>query len=339
MQKKKEIGIKMAVVCFLAVFMTCAYVTLTTFTPEASLAEVMEAFTHYDQDNMVHYVVRNIKMPRMIGALIVGALMAVGGAVMQGITRNYLASPDVMGISSGAGVGLTLAVCLSMNTATYNMKVMASLIGATIATLIIFSLSARIKGRESGVKLLLAGTALGTLFSALSSALTLWLFPQQGGGVMYLWNSSGFMGIRKEGIYVLLIGVVGLFLGLLISGKLTVLGMGEDTAIALGENVKLIKLVGVIAVVLISATTVSVVGNIGFIGLIVPNMVKMAVGENYRKVVPYSALCGSMLLVISDVISRLINRPYETPIGTITSIIGIPIFLYLVNAKKSRGAF
>ncbi len=334
--KTKKVFILIAVVS-VVVFVLCACITLFYYTPVTTIDGIIAVFNNYDANNLEQYVFLTVKIPRILGALLVGGFLAVGGAVMQGITKNFLASPDVVGISSGANLGLTIATSLSVGTATYFSKVSFSLIGAAIATMIIFTLSSKIKGRESGVKLLLAGTALGTLFGAFSTAITLFTYPEQGAGIA-LWNNSGLLGIRWEGIAVLMIGVVGLIIGLFVSGKLTILAMGDETATSLGENVKAIKLLGVISVVLISSATVSVVGNIGFIGLIIPNIVKMAVGEDYKKVVPLSAIFGSMLLVVSDVVSRYVNMPQETPIGVITSVIGIPVFLYLVNSRKAKGA-
>ncbi len=323
---------------FLVIFLICASITLTYLAPVSTLEQVVDSILRYNPDDMIHYVNRTIKIPRILGALLVGGFLAVGGTVMQGITRNYLASPDVVGVSSGANLGLTIAYTLNMGTNTYITNLTFSVIGAAISTIIIFALSSNIKGRESGVKLLLAGTALGTLFSAFSTALTLWSYTEQGAGI-YLWNNSGLLGIRWSGIAVLSIGLIGVIIAFIISGKLTVLGMGDETAVSLGQNVKLTKLLGVISVVLIASSTVTVVGNIGFIGLIIPNIVKMGVGEDYRKVIPLSAVFGSMLLIVADVVSRLVNQPAETPVGIITSIIGIPIFLYLINSKKAKGVF
>ncbi len=334
----KRVPLKVWALVFSVLFLICAYITLTYLSPVSTLSQVYDSIFNYDETDMIHYVNRTIKFPRILGALLVGAFLAVGGAVMQGITRNYLASPDVVGVSSGANLGLTIAYTISLGANTYVKNLTFSIIGAAVSTMIIFALSSRIKGKESGIKLLLAGTALGSLFSAISTAITLWSYTEQGAGI-YLWNNSGLLGVRWIGIGVLMIGLVGVIVAFVIAGRLTVLGMGDETAIGLGQNVKATKMLGIISVVLISATTVSVIGNIGFIGLIVPNMVKMSTGEDYRKVIPYSALFGSMLLVISDVISRLINMPVETPVGLITSVIGIPIFLYLINSRKAKGAF
>ncbi|MFI3253993.1 MAG: iron ABC transporter permease [Eubacteriales bacterium] len=336
--KKRKIIFAIFCVVYFAVFVICAGTTLTYLTPESTLQEVIDSIFNYDPDNMIHYVNRTIKIPRILGGLMVGGFLSVGGAVMQGITRNYLASPDVVGVSSGANLGLTIAYAMNLGTNTYVTNVAFSVVGAAVSTMIIFTLSSRIKGRESGVKLLLAGSALGTLFGAFSTAITLWFYDQQGAGI-FLWNNSGLLGIRWVGIGVLSMGLVGVIISLAISGRLTILGMGDETAVSLGQNVKLTKTLGVIAVVFIASSTVTVVGNIGFVGLIIPNIVKMGVGEDYRKVIPLSLVFGSMLLMIADVISRLINMPAETPIGFVTSIIGIPIFLYLINSKKAKGVF
>lgn len=337
-RKSRKIKLNILLVVFILLFIACAITTLIYLSPASSIEQVWQSIFNYDENDMIHYVNRTIKLPRILGGLLVGGFLAVGGAVMQGITRNYLASPDVVGVSSGANLGLTIAYTISLGTNTYLTNLTFSMIGAAVSTCIIFAISSRIRGRESGVKLLLAGTALGTLFSSVSTAITLWSYTEQGAGI-YLWNNSGLLGIRWVGIGVLMVGLVGVIIAFFISGKLTVLGMGEETAISLGQNVKATKLLGVIAVVLISSSTVSVVGNIGFIGLIIPNIVKMGVGEDYKKVIPLSFIFGSMLLMISDVISRLINMPVETPVGVVTSVIGIPIFLYLINSKKAKGVF
>lgn len=337
-QKRTVHKTRMAILCllFVPLFLGCAITTLTYLSPASTFPQVVDTLLNYDPEDTIHYVNMNIKFPRILGALMIGALLAVGGAVMQGITRNFLASPDVVGVSSGANLGLTIAFYLSIGTNTYATNLLFSIIGAAVSTIIIFTLSSRIKGNDSGVKLLLAGTALGALFSALSTAITLCSYTEQGAGI-YLWNNSGLLGIRWIGIAVLLVGVIGLIIAFAISGRLTVLGLGDETAISLGQNVKRTKLLGVVSVVLIASSSVTVVGNIGFLGLIVPNMVKMAVGEDYRKVIPLSAIFGSMLLVVADVISRLVNIPAETPVGVITALIGIPVFLYLINSKKARG--
>ncbi len=337
LKKRKKI-FAIFVIVYLIVFFICSGITLTYLSPVSTFQQVIDSIFHYNPDDMIHYVNRTIKIPRILGALMVGGFLAVGGSVMQGITRNYLASPDVVGVSSGANLGLTIAYAMNLGTNTYVTNLAFSVVGAAISTLIVFSLSSRIKGSESGVKLLLAGSAMGTLFGAFSTAITLWFYDQQGAGI-FLWNNSGLLGIRWVGIAVLSMGLIGVVIALCISGRLTILGMGDETAVSLGQNVKATKTLGVISVVFIAASTVTVVGNIGFIGLIIPNIIKMGVGEDYRKVVPLSLVFGSMLLMISDVISRLINMPAETPVGFVTSIIGIPIFLYLINSKRAKGVF
>ncbi len=331
----KIFNLKTVTLMLLPLFIVSICTTIFYFTPKTTPADVWSAITNYDYDNIKHYVLWEIKIPRIVGAIIVGALLPVGGAVMQGITKNYLASPDIVGIDSGAGLGLSVAMAVTGGATSYISNILFSMIGALVSTLIIFYISSRIKGRESGVKLLLAGTAIGMLFSGVSTSVNIWSgFGQN----INIWNNSGLLGMKWVGIAVLLIGVAGALVGVAIADRITVLGMGEETATSLGLNVKKVKVLGVIVVVFISAATVCTVGNVGFVGLVIPNMVKMAVGEDYKKVIPISAFFGSLLLCVADVISRLINHPAETPLGTITSIIGIPIFLYLINSRRSKGA-
>ena len=327
--------LKRCVLLSLPIYLICIAITLFHFTPPTTFPELIQALTAYDPENLTHYVVREIKIPRILGGIIVGALLAIGGATMQGVTRNYLASPDIVGVDAGAGLGLAIAMAITGGMSSYVNNILFSMVGAAISTGIIFFISSRLRGNESGVKLLLAGTAIGMLFSGLAMSINI---MSGMGKSVNLWNTSGLMGMKWVGIGVLMLGLVGGIVAFTISSKITILGMGDETAMSLGQNVKLIRLMGVISVVFISASVVCTVGNIGFIGLIVPNMVKMAVGENYKKVIPISAYFGSVLLLFSDVVSRFVNPPAETPIGTITSIIGIPVFLYLINSRHSKEA-
>ncbi|MFI3115621.1 MAG: iron ABC transporter permease [Clostridia bacterium] len=333
---KKLLTLKTAIIVLVPLCIASICVTIFYYLPKTTPEELFSAITNYNYNEITHYVLWEIKAPRILGALIVGALLPIGGAVMQGITRNYLASPGTVGVDSGAGLGLAIAMAITGGATSYVGNVLWSMAGATCSTLIIFYVSSQIRGRESGVKLLLAGSAIGSLFSGLASSLNIWTGLGQN---IYTWNNSGFLGVKWVGIGVLMVGVLGGIIGISIGDKITVLGMGDETATSLGENVKKIKTLGVISVVLISGATVCTVGNIGFVGMILPNMVKMAVGEDFKKVIPISAFFGSMFLVIADVISRWINMPAETPIGAVTSIIGIPIFLYLINSRKSKGGF
>ena len=329
------ITLKGCILASIPVYLICIVITLFYFTPTTTPGELLAALTSYDRTDLVHYVVMEIKIPRILGSLLVGGMLAIGGATMQGVTKNYLASPDMVGVDSGASLGLAISMAVTAGMTSYVNNILWSMVGAAISTVIIFTISSQIRGRESGVKLLLAGNAIGMLFSGLAMSINI---MSGMGKSINLWNSSGLMGMKWVGIAVLMLGVVGSGIALAISPRITILGMGDETAISLGQNVKLTRLLGVISVVLISAATVCTVGNIGFVGLIIPNMVKMAVGENYRKVLPISAYFGSVLLMFADVVSRLVNWPSETPIGTITSIIGIPVFLYLINSRHSKGS-
>ena len=331
---RRWITLRGCILFSIPVYLICIAITLFKFTPTTTFPQMIGALTAYDRTDLVHYVVVEIKIPRILGSLLVGGMLAIGGATMQGITKNYLASPDVVGVDSGASLGMAISMAITAGMTSYVNNIICSMIGAAVSTVIIFTISSRIRGRESGVKLLLAGNAIGMLFSGLAMSINI---MSGMGKSINMWNNSGLMGMKWVGILVLMLGVLGSGIALFIAPRITILGMGDETAISLGQNVKATRLLGVISVVFISASTVCTVGNIGFVGLIIPNMVKMAAGENYRKVLPISAYFGSVLLMFADVVSRLVNWPSETPIGTITSIIGIPVFLYLINSRHSKG--
>lgn len=294
---------------------------------------IKEVLFNYDENNVDQYIMRDIRIPRIIGAILGGSLLAVAGAVMQSITRNYLADPSVVGVNAGASLGLTIGFFTLGGNTSYMQNVFFSMCGAGIATVIIFIIAGQIKGKDSKVKLIIVGTALGMLFSAISGVIG---FGSALKKDLAMWSSVGVVGMKWIGIEVLLIGVIGLFIAFVYARRFTVLGLGDEMAISLGENVQKIKMMGILAVVLMTAPVISVIGNIGFVGLMLPNIAKMLCGEDYRKIISISAVGGAIFFMYSDIISRLLNYPYETPIASITSVLGIPFMLYLVNSKKGN---
>lgn len=292
-----------------------------------------DSIFHYDYRNIQHYIIRDIQIPRVIGAIAVGCFLAVGGSIMQSVTRNYLADPSIVGVNSGATLGLTLGYLLMQGNTSYNENVFFSIMGAMGASLFIFILSPMLRGNDSKIKLLLVGSAVSMLLSSIASTIA---FRAMLGEQLRMWSDGGLTGIKWGGVGVLALGLVGVLIGLLFAKEFTILSMGDEVAASLGTNVKLVKIVGILAVSVLSGVVVSVVGGIGFIGFMIPNISKMLCGGDFRKAMPVSALMGSAFMLYADIISRTINYPFETPIGSITSVIAIPFFLYLVNSKKAR---
>lgn len=277
-------------------------------------------------------IIRDIRIPRAISAALVGAFLAVSGAIMQGITRNPIAEPSIMGITQGATFTIAIAFVMQKSIDSVGLMIFA-FAGASISGLLVYFVSSRsIKGVDP-VKLALAGTALGTLLISLATAIAMYFNLSQ---QLSFWISGGLTTAKWQGVKLLfIVGIFGITAAMIMSPKITILSLGEEIAIGLGQKTNLIRFISIIIVILLSGSAVSVAGNIAFVGLIVPQIVRSLVGPDYRYIIPSSIVIGAVLLVYSDIIARMINQPFETPIGSLTALLGVPFFIYLVR-KETR---
>lgn len=301
---------------------------------DINLSTVWQAIFNFDRGITSHQVIQELRLPRAIAAALVGAFLAVSGAVMQGMTRNPLASPSIMGVTNGAAFALVLAMAFIPSVSGLGLTI-ASFAGAGIAVVLVFMVGSFSTGGLTPVKLALAGVAIGTLLSSVSTIIALHFQLEKQLG---FWLAGGLAGTNWSSIQVLLIsGAIGIFIAFMIAKSITVLNLGEDVAVGLGQNNIVIKILGILTVLILTGAAVSVAGAIGFMGLIIPHMSRFIMGTDYRWIIPSSALFGALLLVLSDIVSRLINAPYETPVGAITSLIGVPFFLYLARGSSGGG--
>ncbi|AXI07851.1 ferrichrome ABC transporter permease [Oceanobacillus zhaokaii] len=296
------------------------------------LETVWQAVFRFQPEIIAHQVVQELRLPRAIAAALIGAFLAVSGAIMQGMTRNPLASPSIMGVTDGAA--FALVIILAFYPAVSNLGgTFASLIGAGIAVSIIFIIGSMSSGGLTPVKLALAGVAIGALIRSISSVISLHFQLEKEIG---FWMAGGLDGANWNAVKLLtLFGIIGMLIALFISKSITVLSLGEDMATGLGQNNTLIKILGIFSVLILTGISVSIAGAVGFIGLIIPHIARFIMGKDYRWIIPSSAIFGALLLVLADLVSRLVNAPFETPVGAITSLIGVPFFLYL--ARNSGG--
>ncbi|MEK5521808.1 FecCD family ABC transporter permease [Heyndrickxia sp. FSL W8-0423] len=300
---------------------------------KTSVATIVNSFFHYNEDNIVHQYIKEIRLPRALAGVFVGIFLAISGAIMQGMTRNPLADPSIMGVMGGSELAIAVVFAF-FHGSSYIFLLFASFIGAGISAMIVFSIGSWTKGGLTPVKLALAGTAIGTMFSALSTTIAIRFNVARD---LSFWYAGGVVGTKWSSIpFILVVAIIGILIALFISKKINVLSMGEDVALGLGINVFWTKLLGSLAVVLLTGASVSIAGMIGFIGLIIPHITRFIVGSNYRLIIPCSGILGGLLLILSDMLSRVINPPYETPVGAITSLIGVPFFLYLAR-REGRG--
>ncbi|WP_195947732.1 FecCD family ABC transporter permease [Paraclostridium bifermentans] len=282
-------------------------------------------------------IIRDVRMPRVIAAALVGGFLAVSGAIMQGITRNPIADPSVMGITQGATFTIAIALVLQkvvpgFAPGSFGLMIF-SFLGASISGLLVYFISSRTRKKVNPVKLALAGTALGTLLVSLAMAFAMYFNLSQ---QLSFWISGGLVSAKWEGVKLLLIiGGIGFIVAMIMAPRITILSLGEEVAIGLGQKTNLVRFISLAVVVLMTGASVSVAGNIVFVGLVVPQIAKGIVGADYKYIIPSSLVLGSLLLVYSDILSRMINPPYETPVGSITALIGVPVFIYLVR-KETR---
>lgn len=296
------------------------------------LSTIINSILH-DSNDINTKLIRDVRIPRAIAAALVGGFLAVAGAIMQGITRNPIAEPSVMGITQGATFMIAVAFVLQriypdLIINSFSMMMFA-FVGASISGLLVYFVSSRRIRKVDPVKLALAGTALGTLLISLAMGISMYFNLSQ---QLSFWISGGLTSAKWEGVRLLaILGGIGLIGAIFLSPKITILSLGEEVAIGLGQKTNQVRFISIVLVILLTGASVSVAGNIVFVGLIIPQIAKAIVGADYKYIIPSSMVLGSVLLVYSDILARMINPPYETPIGSLTALLGVPMFIYLVR--------
>ncbi|MED1949357.1 iron ABC transporter permease [Brevibacillus centrosporus] len=296
---------------------------------DITFQQVWHAVFSYDPENVSDNIIMTSRLPRALGSLLIGCLLAVSGAMMQGVTRNYLASPSILGVSDGSVLFVTIALVFFSNS---SMELMIfSFLGSLVATLFVFGISRIIPNGFQPVRLAIIGVVTGTLFSSVATGISIYFKMAQ--SVSFWYNTR----LDKMDISLLKLslpfGLAGLILAILLSRSITILSLGDDTATNLGMKTPVVKGLSMIAVALMTGAAVAVAGSIAFIGLVIPHITRFLVGTDYRWIVPCSGCLGAIFLCFADVLSRFVNAPYETPITIVISFVCIPFFIYLVYKK------
>jgi iron complex transport system permease protein len=279
-------------------------------------------------------IVQSLRLPRTVLAALVGAGLAVSGATFQALLRNPLAEPYILGVSGGAAVGAVGAILLGLGTISWAIP-LAAFAGAAVAILLVLRLAIGVGGTMDTRVLLLSGVVVGAFFNA-CILLALTFSDTESFRSAIFWMMGSFSGATWRGS-----GVVALYLApalLLLLGlarALNLLSVGEETAAYLGISLERTKLLAFGAASLLAASAVAVSGVIGFVGLIVPHVIRINWGSDYRFLIPASALLGATFLVATDAIARTAAAPSEIPIGVVTAFVGVPFFLWLL---RRRGA-
>lgn len=295
------------------------------------LLTVWQAVFAYNPDLTAHQIIQEVRLPRVVIGAMVGASLAVAGAIMQGMTRNPLASPSIMGLNAGAGFFLVLAFAFFPGL-TYTFLIIVSFFGAGFGALLVYGIGSLSRGGLTPVKLALAGAAVAALLGALTTGIMIYFDLAQD---ILFYTAGGVQGARWQQVQLFAPWfVVGVLAALVLSPQITILSLGDDVAVGLGQNTLRVKAFATLTVLLLAGAAVAVAGGVGFIGLVIPHVARFLVGLDYRWIIPSSALLGALLLVMADLSARMVNPPFETPVGLMTALVGVPFFLYLARQDK-----
>jgi iron complex transport system permease protein len=296
------------------------------------IGRVIASFTSFDGGNTDHLVVRELRLPRTIVGLLVGAALGVSGAVMQAVTRNPLADPGLLGVNAGASFAVVLAIWAFDVTTTTGL-VWFALAGAAIAAGVVYALGSVGRGAATPVRLALSGAALSALLFALTRAVT--LLDEATLDQFRFWGVGSLSGRDANVVRSIVWFVVGgLVLAAGLARSLDAIGLGDDVAVGLGVRVAGTRAAAGVAIVLLCGAAVAAVGPIAFVGLVVPHAVRAVVGPDQRWLMVGCALAGPALLLACDTLGRLIARPGEVQVGIMTAAVGGPAFVLLVRRAR-----
>ena len=312
-------------------FVFCSFIiSLKSGSLKLSFSEIFSAIFS-SEPGVNRQVIWLIRLPRILTAAMVGAALALTGAILQGIMRNPLASPNIIGISSGAGLAAMLIMLLAPEY--YYLLIPAAFIGAMGTTLLIFAL-AWDRGLNP-LRLILSGVAVSSIFGAFISMLMVFYSDRLHGVVDFMvggFNARNWKHVRILSPYAF----VGIAASLFMVRGMNILALGDDTATGLGLRVERTRVILITISSLLAAAAVSIAGLLGFVGLVVPHIMRMIVGSDHRLLFPASILFGAGLLMTCDTVGRVVMDPVELPAGIIMAMLGAPFFLYLLRTKMKK---
>ncbi len=319
-------------VVLVAVVVGAALLSIAVGAKQMAFSEVLDAIFHYDPTLENHLVVRELRVPRTVLALAVGAALGLAGAVMQGVTRNPLADPGLLGVNAGAALAVVTAIGV-FGVTTASGYVWFAFVGAALAGVVVYALGAMGRGGATPVKLAIAGAAMSALLGSFTSAML--LLDSATLDQYRFWAVGSVAGRDLEvAKFVAPFLIVGALLALGSGRALNGLALGEDVARSLGQRIALVRTVAAASVVLLCGAATAAVGPIWFVGLTVPHVARAITGPDHRWLLPYAALLGAALLTIADVVGRVVVRPGELEVGIVTAFLGAPVFIAIVRRRR-----
>lgn len=332
-EKQTSIPFTIKMIAGIFVFIGMFGISLVFGAADTSVKDIWLALTTSEAGEKLS-MIREIRLPREVGAIFVGASLAVSGAIMQGLTRNPLADPGLLGLSAGANVAIALTMAF-FPAANYFGIMLACFIGAGVGTVMVLGLGSMKRGGFSPFRIVLAGAAVSAFLTAIAEGIGLYFKISKD---VSMWTAGGLVGTTWGQLAVIIpFIVIGVILSIFLSKQLTILSLSEEVAVGLGQKTTQIKAVLFIVIVILAGAAVALVGNMAFIGLMIPHIVRAMVGTDYRYIIPMSVVVGGSFMLMADTVGRMISAPYETPVAAIVSIIGLPFFLFII--KKGGKAF
>ncbi|MEW9593998.1 iron ABC transporter permease [Bacillus toyonensis] len=319
-------------ICFMSLTILCLigsiFLAISFGAKDIHLQTVWVAVLDYNPKLTQHQIIYELRLPRVIGAAVVGAAFAVAGAVMQGVIRNPLADAGVLGINAGAMFVVALSFAFFPHMP-YSYLMIVSFIGAVLSTVLIFVIGSATSGGLTPMRLTIAGAVMAALLHSLSSGVAIYYDLSQD---LAFWYAGGVAGVKWEHLKFLVpIILITIIFAIVLGRSISLISMGDDVATNLGVKTNRTRILGMIIVVILAGVSVSAVGSIGFVGLVIPHIARKLVGVNYRLIIPMSALLGAMLLVVADLGARTVNPPKELAIGILVALVGVPFFLYIAR--------
>ncbi|WP_323039768.1 iron ABC transporter permease [Gemmobacter sp.] len=316
----------------LAVLLGLGAASVAIGTRDVALADIAAALR--GRHDTIAQAAVALRIPRTVLALLAGGALGLAGAIMQGVTRNPLADPGILGVNMGASLAVVVGIAW-FGIASAHAYIWTAVLGAGLTAVFVWLVGSMGRGGGTPLKFALAGTATSIAFAALVVAVVL---PRAdiAGGVRD-WQVGGVGGATFDRIApVLPFLAAGLALALLSARRLNLLALGDELAAGLGERVAVARAMAALAAVLLCGATTAVCGPIGFVGLVVPHVCRLLVGVDHRWLLPFSALTGAGLLTAADVLGRILSRPAELEVGIVTAFVGAPVFIWIVRRQRVR---
>lgn len=328
-KKTKGFIIISAFLLLTIVAITCVFIGTVAF----SLSDFLHILNGSVTDGYLYQIITNVRIPRIISGILVGMNLAVAGVLLQGVLRNPMASPNIIGVNSGAG--LMAVIVMTVLPSQLLLLPIAAFMGALLASLLVYTLSFRGSGKSSTVHIVLAGVAISAFLNAVTSGIM--MLNSDVLDITYSWMLGSLSGRSWSAVEsVLPYTIVGLLSALFLAPKINLFTLGDELATSIGLKTDRYRVIIIIIASILAGSAVSAAGAIGFVGLIAPHTGRLIIGSDHKFLIPLSAIFGAILLVVSDTVARTIFQPVELSVGIVTGILGAPFFLLLLHRSKEN---